>query len=136
MTTNTKTMHISLPESLIDSAREQAEEGQYGNVSEYMRSLIRDSVRLRAEQKLAICVAYGIIKSMDDTHLLVFSSAAFTLELKSETAILTAPISTWFICTILSRNSFQKQRAIKTRRASSDQDTCDRKLSQPMSAFS
>jgi antitoxin ParD1/3/4 len=60
MTTNTKTMHISLPESLIDSAKEQAEEGQYGNVSEYMRSLIRDSVRLRAEQKLEQMLLKGV----------------------------------------------------------------------------
>jgi Arc/MetJ-type ribon-helix-helix transcriptional regulator len=36
MNTNTKTMHISLPESLIESAKVQAEEGQYGNVSDYV----------------------------------------------------------------------------------------------------
>ena len=45
-------MHISLPESLIESARVQAEEGQYGNVSDYVRSLIRQDVRQREEDKL------------------------------------------------------------------------------------
>jgi antitoxin ParD1/3/4 len=60
MNTNTKTMHISLPESLIDSAKEQAEEGQYGNVSEYMRYLIRESVRMRAEQKLEHMLLNGV----------------------------------------------------------------------------
>jgi Arc/MetJ-type ribon-helix-helix transcriptional regulator len=39
MNTNTKNMHISLPDSLIESAKIQAEEGQYGNVSDYVRSL-------------------------------------------------------------------------------------------------
>ena len=39
MKTNTKTKHISLPESLIDSAMEHAEEGQFDNVSDYVRSL-------------------------------------------------------------------------------------------------
>lgn len=60
MNTNTKTMHISLPESLIESAKIQAEEGQYGNVSDYVRSLIRKDVRQREEDKLERMLLEGV----------------------------------------------------------------------------
>jgi antitoxin ParD1/3/4 len=58
--TNTKTMHISLPGSLIESAKEQAEEGQFGNVSDYVRSLIREDVRRREEHKLEQLLLDGV----------------------------------------------------------------------------
>jgi antitoxin ParD1/3/4 len=57
---NTKTTHISLPESLIESAKIQAEEGQYGNVSDYVRSLIRKDVRQREEDKLERMLLEGV----------------------------------------------------------------------------
>jgi antitoxin ParD1/3/4 len=60
MNPNTKTMHISLPESLIESAKVQAEEGQYGNVSDYVRSLIRKDVRQREEDKLERMLLEGL----------------------------------------------------------------------------
>jgi antitoxin ParD1/3/4 len=60
MNINTKTMHISLPESLIESAKIQAEEGQYGNVSDYVRSLIRKDVRQREEDKLERMLLEGV----------------------------------------------------------------------------
>ena len=60
MNTNAKTMHISLPESLIESAKIQAEEGQYGNVSDYVRSLIRKDVRQREEDKLERMLLEGV----------------------------------------------------------------------------
>jgi antitoxin ParD1/3/4 len=60
MNTNTNTMHISLPESLIESAKIQAEEGQYGNVSDYVRSLIRKDVRQREEDKLERMLLEGV----------------------------------------------------------------------------
>jgi antitoxin ParD1/3/4 len=53
-------MHISLPESLIESAKVQAEEGQYGNVSDYVRSLIRKDVRQREEDKLERMLLEGV----------------------------------------------------------------------------
>src|SRR4051794_916791 len=52
MQTITKTIHISLPESLIESAKTQAQKGQFSNMSEYVRSLIREDVVRREEQKL------------------------------------------------------------------------------------
>jgi antitoxin ParD1/3/4 len=60
MNTNTETMHISLPESLIESAKIQAEEGQYGNVSDYVQSLIRKDVRQREEDKLERMLLEGV----------------------------------------------------------------------------
>jgi len=36
MDMSTKTMHISLPESLIESAKVQADEGKFSNVSDYV----------------------------------------------------------------------------------------------------
>jgi antitoxin ParD1/3/4 len=53
-------VHISLPESLIESAKIQAEEGQYGNVSDYVRSLIRKDVRQREEDKLERMLLEGV----------------------------------------------------------------------------
>jgi antitoxin ParD1/3/4 len=60
MKTNTKLKHIALPESLVDSAKIQAEEGQYGNVSDYVRSLIRKDVRQREEDKLERMLLEGV----------------------------------------------------------------------------
>jgi antitoxin ParD1/3/4 len=54
------TMHISLPGSLIESAKEQAEEGQLGNVSDYVRSLIRTDVQRREEHKLEQMLLEGV----------------------------------------------------------------------------
>jgi antitoxin ParD1/3/4 len=56
MKTNTKTMESSLPESLIDSAKVQAEEGRCGDVSDYVRSLIRQ----REEDKLERMLLEGV----------------------------------------------------------------------------
>lgn len=60
MTTNTKTMHISLPESLIESAKGQAEEEQFGDVNDYMGSLIGTGVRQREEEKLERMLLEGV----------------------------------------------------------------------------
>jgi antitoxin ParD1/3/4 len=60
MDMNTKTMHISLPESLIESAKVQAEEGKFSNMSDYVRSLIREDLRRREEQKLEQMLLEGI----------------------------------------------------------------------------
>ena len=60
MDMNTKTMHISLPESLIESAKAQADEGKFSNLSDYVRSLIREDLRRREEQKLEQMLLEGI----------------------------------------------------------------------------
>jgi antitoxin ParD1/3/4 len=52
MNAATKTIHISLPPSLLDSAKVQAEEGQFSNMSDYIRTLIRDDVRRAEQEKL------------------------------------------------------------------------------------
>jgi antitoxin ParD1/3/4 len=60
MDMNTKTMHISLPESLIESAKAQADEGKFSNLSDYVRSLIREDLRRREEKKLEQMLLEGI----------------------------------------------------------------------------
>ena len=45
----TKTMHISILESLVHSVKERVKEGQYGNFSEYVRPLIREDLKRQAE---------------------------------------------------------------------------------------
>jgi antitoxin ParD1/3/4 len=60
MQMNTKTMHISLPESLIESAKTQAHEGKFSNLSDYVRSLIREDLRRREEQKLEEMLLAGV----------------------------------------------------------------------------
>jgi antitoxin ParD1/3/4 len=57
MKTNTKTKHIFLPESLIDSAMEHVEGG---NASDYVGSLIRTDVRQREEEKLERMLLDGV----------------------------------------------------------------------------
>jgi antitoxin ParD1/3/4 len=52
-----RTKHISLPESLIDS---YAEEGEFDNASDYVRSLIRTDVRQREEEKLERMLLEGV----------------------------------------------------------------------------
>jgi antitoxin ParD1/3/4 len=60
MDMTTKTMHISLPESLIESAKAQVDEGKFSNVSDYVRSLIREDLRRREEQKLEQMLLVGV----------------------------------------------------------------------------
>jgi antitoxin ParD1/3/4 len=54
------TKNISLPESLIDSAMEHAEEGEFDNASDYVRSLIRTDVHQREEEKLERMLLEGV----------------------------------------------------------------------------
>jgi antitoxin ParD1/3/4 len=60
MQTTTKTIHISLPESLIESAKTQADKAQFSNMSEYVRALIREDVARREEQKLQELLLEGV----------------------------------------------------------------------------
>ena len=56
----TKTIHISLPEPLIELAKAKTEEGRFSNMSDYIRSLIREDARRRDEQKLEQMLLDGI----------------------------------------------------------------------------
>jgi antitoxin ParD1/3/4 len=60
MQTTTKTIHISLPKSLIKSAKTQAEKGRFSNMSKYVRSLIREDIARREEQKLEQLLLEGV----------------------------------------------------------------------------
>ena len=60
MQTLIKTIHISLPEPLIASAKTQAEKGQFSNMSEYVRSLIREDVARREAQNLQELLLEGV----------------------------------------------------------------------------
>lgn len=57
---NNTTLHISLPDSLVESAKARAEEEKFGNMSDYMRSLIREDMRRRDEQKLERMLLEGV----------------------------------------------------------------------------
>jgi antitoxin ParD1/3/4 len=58
--TNAKLKHIALPKSLVDSAMEHAEEGQFDNVNDYVGSLIRTDVHQREEEKLERMLLEGV----------------------------------------------------------------------------
>ena len=49
-----KTLNISLPKELRDLVVREVAEGGYGSVSEYIREAVRDSLRHRAIEKLAL----------------------------------------------------------------------------------
>jgi antitoxin ParD1/3/4 len=54
------TMGISLPDSLKEYVKERAEEECYSTPSDYMRSLIREDMRRRDEQKLERMLLEGV----------------------------------------------------------------------------
>jgi antitoxin ParD1/3/4 len=54
------TMNISLPEPLRDWVEEQVKSGSFGNASEYIRSLIRDDQKQRAQHELEAKLLEGI----------------------------------------------------------------------------
>jgi antitoxin ParD1/3/4 len=54
------TVNISLPESLRRFVTDKVEQGGYGSVSEYMRSLIREAREREAEQRLESALLEGL----------------------------------------------------------------------------
>jgi antitoxin ParD1/3/4 len=54
------TMSISLPDSLKEYVKERVEEERYSTPSDYMRSLIREDMRRRDEQKLEQMLLEGV----------------------------------------------------------------------------
>ena len=55
-----QTMNISLPDPLKDFIDHQIAEGRYSSVSEYIRELIRDDEKRRAEQRLEALLLEGL----------------------------------------------------------------------------
>ena len=54
------TMNISLPEPMRDWVEEQIKLGSFGNASEYIRSLIRDDQKRRAQEELEAKLLEGL----------------------------------------------------------------------------
>jgi len=54
------TMNISLPESLRHFIEEEVLEGSYSSTSDYMRDLVRQRQRSKAEARLQALIAEGL----------------------------------------------------------------------------
>lgn len=54
------TMNISLPEPMRNWVEEQVKAGSFGNASEYIRSLIREDQRHRAQEELEAKLLEGL----------------------------------------------------------------------------
>ncbi len=54
------TMNISLPEPMRNWVEEQIKLGSFGNASEYIRSLIRDHQKQRAQEELEAKLLEGL----------------------------------------------------------------------------
>ncbi len=55
-----QTMNISLPDQLKDFVDEQVGSGRYSSVSEYVRELIRNDEKRRAQEKLEALLMEGL----------------------------------------------------------------------------
>jgi antitoxin ParD1/3/4 len=55
-----QTMNISLPEPLKEFVDHQIAEGRYSSVSEYIRDLIRDDEKRKAEDRLEALLLEGL----------------------------------------------------------------------------
>jgi len=55
-----QTMNISLPEQLKEFVDDQVGSGRYSSVSEYVRDLIRDDEKRKAQEKLEALLLEGI----------------------------------------------------------------------------
>jgi antitoxin ParD1/3/4 len=53
-------MNISLPESMRSYIDEQIEQGGYGTASEYVRALIREDQKRRAQERLETLLLEGL----------------------------------------------------------------------------
>ena len=53
-------MNVSLPETLKDYVQERVAEGTFSNPSDYVRALIREDMKRRAEEKLDALLMEGI----------------------------------------------------------------------------
>ncbi|MEA5469063.1 type II toxin-antitoxin system ParD family antitoxin [Spirulina sp. 06S082] len=55
-----KTMNVSLPETMRDYIEEQVKTGGYGSVSEYIRDLIRQDRKRKAQDHLETLLLEGL----------------------------------------------------------------------------
>jgi antitoxin ParD1/3/4 len=55
-----QTMNISLPDQLREFVDEQVGSGKYSSASEYVRELIRDDERRKAQEKLEALLMEGL----------------------------------------------------------------------------
>ena len=53
-------MNVSLPDTLKEYVEEQVNEGGYGTASEYMRELIRDDKKRKAQERLEALLLEGL----------------------------------------------------------------------------
>ena len=56
----TKTIHISLPESLKEYVDERVNEEHYATLSDYIRALVREDQKRRAEERLEKLLLEGL----------------------------------------------------------------------------
>jgi antitoxin ParD1/3/4 len=61
-----QTMNISLPEPLKEFVDAQISAGRYSSVSEYIRELIREDERRRAEERLEALLLEGLESEESD----------------------------------------------------------------------
>jgi antitoxin ParD1/3/4 len=76
------TVTISLPESLKEFIEHEVETKGYGNVSEYVRGLLRDAQKREANARLEILLLEGLAAPGNDIPL----SQQFWAELKADAA--------------------------------------------------
>jgi antitoxin ParD1/3/4 len=60
MSMTTKTIHISLPESLKEYMDERVNEEHYSTLSDYIRALVREDQKRRAEERLEKLLLEGL----------------------------------------------------------------------------
>ncbi len=76
------TVTISLPESLKEFIEREVATKGYGNVSEYVRGLLRDAQKREADARLEALLLEGLASSGEDVPL----SPQFWAELKVDAA--------------------------------------------------
>ena len=77
-----KTMTISLPDSLKEFIEREVETKGYGNVSEYVRGLLRDAQKRESDARLEGLLLAGLAAPGEDLRL----SQQFWAELKTDVA--------------------------------------------------
>lgn len=78
------TMNVSLPDAMKAWVERQAEGGRYGNVSDYIRDLIRkDQERMEAIAVLQAAITEGVESGEPEP----FDAAAFKLRMRRQHAI-------------------------------------------------
>ncbi|HQH28154.1 MAG TPA: type II toxin-antitoxin system ParD family antitoxin [Oligoflexia bacterium] len=55
-----QTMNISLPDPLKDFIEQQVSSGRYSSISEYMRELVREDEKRKAQEKLEALLLEGL----------------------------------------------------------------------------